>query len=62
MTSLQQNLKLGETENLTFIESTELKYEIAENMVAFSNTKGGVVYIGVNKKGKIIGVNTVADL
>jgi ATP-dependent DNA helicase RecG len=62
MTSLQQNLKLGETENLTFIERTELKYEIAESMVAFSNTKGGVVYIGVNKKGKIIGVNPLVDL
>ncbi len=45
----------GENERVEF--KTSFNKEVIETLVAFANTKGGAVYIGVSDKGKITGVN-----
>jgi hypothetical protein len=47
---------------LAHIESVDLVYEISATMTAFSNSEGGVIFIGINKKGKTVGVNLVTDI
>ena len=47
---------------LAHIESVDLVYEISATMTAFSNSEGGVIFIGINKKGKTLGVNPVTDI
>lgn len=39
-----------------FFENSENKIEISKTIVAFSNTNGGVLFIGKNSKGKTIGI------
>jgi ATP-dependent DNA helicase RecG len=55
---LQKNIVLGENEQVEF--KTSFTKEVIESLVAFSNTKGGAVYIGVNDNKKIVGV-TISD-
>ena len=44
-------------EGLTVEFKSSFNIEVIETLVAFANTKGGVVYIGVNDKRKIIGLS-----
>lgn len=44
------------TENEYSELKSELTKEIKKEIVAFANTKGGTIYIGVNDKGEIIGL------
>ncbi len=39
-----------------YFENSDNHFEIAKTIVAFSNTNGGLIYIGVNQKQKIKGV------
>lgn len=39
-----------------FFESCSNQIEIAQTIVAFANTEGGLIYLGKSKKGKTIGV------
>lgn len=43
-------------ENVTTEFKREFVEDIRKTVVAFANTKGGIIYIGINNDGKIIGV------
>jgi ATP-dependent DNA helicase RecG len=51
---LTKILASGETEAVEFKES--MSEALLKTISAFSNTKGGVIFLGVDKKGKITGV------
>lgn len=59
-------LPTEETESIEFKKSLAERGEILECVSAFSNTKGGRIYIGIEPTGKIIGVeignNTIENL
>ena len=46
----------GETISQIFIENSNDSIEVAKSIVALANSKGGSLYIGIKKTGKIIGV------
>ena len=48
------------TENEYSELKSELTKEIKKEIIAFANTKGGTIYIGVNDKGKVIGLKNAA--
>jgi len=48
-------IKRGESENIEFKENFDK--ETIETSVAFANTKGGVLLIGISNKGEVIGVH-----
>lgn len=52
---LQELAKAGESERLEFKETTGQLKGAFETLCAFLNSKGGMVVIGINNKGKIIG-------
>ena len=57
MTNLSDILKLiesGEGERMEF--KTSFNIEAIETLVAFANTKGGKIVVGINRKNEIIGV------
>ena len=51
-------IKQGESEQLEFNEVVR-KEDIAKSLCAFLNAKGGIVLIGVQDDGKVIGVNDI---
>ena len=51
-------IEKGETERVEFKESLRLKDEIGEQVSAFSNSKGGVIFVGVKDTKECIGVQT----
>jgi len=51
-------IKQGESESIEF--KTSFGKEVIESIVAFSNSKGGKVIVGVNDKKNIAGI-TVSD-
>ena len=48
--------KLSDIENLTVEFKTSFNEDVIETLVAFSNAKGGTVYIGVSDTGKVQGI------
>ena len=48
-----------ESENIEF--KAKLSYEIYKEVIAFANTDGGTIYIGVDDKGNVIGLENVDD-
>ena len=50
-------IKQGESEVLELKESLSVKEEIGNTISAFSNTKGGMIIIGINDFGETIGLN-----
>lgn len=48
----------GESETLEFKESLQLKDEIGETVSAFSNSKGGIILVGISDRGEIKGLQT----
>ena len=55
MTNSISQLPLKESETVEF--KTKFNKETIETLAAFSNTKGGTVYIGVSDTGKVIGTS-----
>lgn len=49
-------IQLGENESQTFCKNLDDSIEIAKTIVAFANTKGGRLVIGLKSNGKIIGI------
>ncbi|MCD6274451.1 MAG: putative DNA binding domain-containing protein [Candidatus Aenigmarchaeota archaeon] len=64
--SILDLIKKGESETLEFKETLKLDNEIGKTISAFSNTRGGIILIGVSDSGEIIGVtigkNTIEEL
>jgi len=56
---LKQVIEQGESETIEFKES--FGNEAIETVGAFANTKGGVILIGVNRRGNIIGVQATQE-
>jgi len=48
--------KLPKNESITVEFKTSFNEEVIESLVAFSNTKGGTLYLGVSDSGKIHGL------
>lgn len=57
--SYLDSIKKGQSETVAFIPSESEIEVLLETISALSNTKGGYIYIGVNNKGKIVGINPV---
>ncbi len=55
---LKELISQGESEILEFKESLQLENEIGKSVSAFSNSKGGIILIGVSDKREIKGVQT----
>lgn len=51
---LEKILQQGEHEKVEFKQS--FNDTVVETLVAFANTKGGTVYIGVDNNGKVNGI------
>jgi len=64
--NLEKIVLHGESETVEFKESLQLKDEIGESISSFSNSKGGIVLVGISDKREIKGVQvgkkTVIDL
>ena len=56
--NLREYISQGESEAIEFKESLSEWKEIINTISAFSNTKGGVILVGINDCGKISGVIT----
>ena len=48
-----------ESENIEF--KAKLTDEIYKEVIAFANTDGGVIYIGVDDNGNVVGIDNVDD-
>lgn len=55
-------LKSGESAALEFKLTVTKPHKIAKTLVAFSNTMGGIVLIGINDQRKIIGVDIEEEM
>jgi len=53
---LIEKISLGEDSFHQFKEKVSDAKKIADEIIAFSNTKGGIIFIGVNDSGKIVGL------
>jgi len=66
MDNSKELISQGESETVEFKESLHLKDKIGETVSAFSNSKGGIILIGVSDKKRIkgiqIGKETTIDL
>lgn len=54
-------MKSGESERVEFKQSLGERKQILEAITAFSNIKGGTVFIGIEPSGKVIGVSIGAN-
>ena len=57
MIKIKESIKKGESETVEFKPSLSQMNEIMESISAFSNTKGGMIVIGVSDKGEVLGVD-----
>ena len=57
LADLQHIIQQGESERIEFKDATKgLPSAFYETAVSFSNTAGGIVLLGVNDNGRIIGL------
>lgn len=54
-------MKLPKTESKTVEFKTAFNHDTIESLVAFANTEGGSVYIGVRDDGRVVGVSLAAE-
>ncbi len=57
MSNILQQIKNGENKSLEFKETLPKNESIAKTVIAFSNTSGGKLIVGVNDKREIVGVD-----
>ncbi len=64
--NLKEIISQGESETIEFKESAGEWKEIIKTISAFSNTKGGIIIIGISSKYKVLGIQigqkTIEDL
>ena len=60
--SLQKAIEKGEGKNLEFKVELPSGNTLAKTIIAFSNTGGGKVIIGVNNRGKIVGLKPETEI
>ncbi len=53
--------KFNLTENNTIEFKTSFQKEVIETIVAFANSKGGHIYVGIADNGDIIGVDVAKE-
>ena len=53
---VEELIEEGESQNTEFKDSLRLKKEVGETISAFSNTRGGIILIGISDLGEVIGV------
>ncbi|MFH1127516.1 MAG: ATP-binding protein [archaeon] len=58
MDKLLNLIRRGETQNVEFKESLSLKDEIGEEVSAFSNSRKGIILVGIKDTGEVIGIKT----
>jgi ATP-dependent DNA helicase RecG len=51
---IQKIIQSGESERVEFKQS--FSEELIETIVAFSNSSGGTIFVGINNQGEIIGI------
>lgn len=56
-----QDFLLFNTENTEFVQSELLNIKVAETISAFANSSGGKIFVGIDKKGNIKGVNPLIE-
>lgn len=56
ISTLKHIISAGENQQTEFKQS--FNKQTIETLVAFANTKGGSIYIGISKSNKIVGVKT----
>lgn len=54
---IKQLIKEGENEKVDFKQAITSVQKIAKTIVAFANTKGGIILVGVKDNGNVAGVN-----
>lgn len=54
-------IKHSEAENIEWKPSLSQINEIIEAVSAFSNAKGGKIFVGVNNSGRVLGINIGKD-
>lgn len=59
---IKELLKKEENSQLDFKQNISNIFKIAKTMVAFANSKGGKIAIGINDKKKIIGIDPEEEL
>ena len=62
MLTIDDKLKQGRCETIEFITTINEIADIAKVAVSFANNNGGSIFIGVNKKGKLIGIDPKPEL
>ena len=62
MSEIQRIIAKGEGQQLGFTIRIDNKQEVARTLVAFANTDGGKLLIGVKDNGKAIGVDPEDEL
>ena len=56
---LKELIKKGESKTLELKEQLPSAINLAKTVIAFSNTAGGKIIIGVNNNREIVGINGV---
>ena len=62
MNPIENTIKIGRNETVEFLTEVDELIYFAKICVAFANTYGGSIFIGVNEKGKLMGVNPEPEL
>jgi len=58
----EELIKLGTGVSVEFLPAMEDQYRVAQILVSFANSKGGSLFIGVKKNGKICGIHPDHEL
>ena len=62
MCQIEAIIKSGANENVEFLSEIDELIDFAKISVSFANRNGGSIFIGINEKGKVIGVNPGPEL